>query len=132
MRLKKINIKRFRSIENLEINDCGAFNVLIGKNNTGKSNILTAIQAFFSYITPDRIGTLASLNLIGKTVDFYGKAKTLSPIEIALTFLLTLTERDSLVQDIIADAPQMRNALEGIDPSLHMTITLTIKPPPPP
>ncbi|WP_334758049.1 AAA family ATPase [Nostoc sp.] len=50
MKLETINVKRFRSIESTELANCGDFNVLIGKNNTGKSSILLAINAFFECI----------------------------------------------------------------------------------
>ena len=39
----KLQINGFRSIKNLEISDLGQFNLLIGKNNCGKSTVLEAM-----------------------------------------------------------------------------------------
>ena len=41
--IKKIEIKRFKSVEHVELN-LGRINVLVGANNAGKSSILQAIQ----------------------------------------------------------------------------------------
>lgn len=52
MKIKKINIENWRSIKNLsaEIND---FSVIIGQNNHGKSNIISALLFFFGKIKPN-------------------------------------------------------------------------------
>lgn len=42
--IKSITIKNFKSIQNLTINCAGAFNVLIGANNIGKTSIFEAIH----------------------------------------------------------------------------------------
>ncbi len=44
MRLKKINIRNFKSIKNLELVPSSNLHCLIGKNESGKSNILQAIS----------------------------------------------------------------------------------------
>jgi putative ATP-dependent endonuclease of the OLD family len=123
MKLEAVNIKRFRSIDDILMTDCGSFNVLIGKNNSGKSSILTAIQAFFTCI---KSGSVASLHPpIGQDIDFFER-DTRNPIEITFVFALALAERDALVRDIVTEAPQMKNAVDGIDPSLRLAVTLRI------
>ena len=126
MKLESVSINRFRSIESGELADCGEFNVLIGKNNSGKSNILSAIHAFFECMH----GNVVTLNPpIGKEIDFYEK-EIEHPIDITLTFSLSLAERDALIQDIVTEAPQMKNAADGLDPSLRLSVTVSIAPPP--
>jgi predicted ATP-dependent endonuclease of OLD family len=44
MRIRSIEMRRFRSIESASLQACGGLNVLIGKNNAGKSNVLAAIE----------------------------------------------------------------------------------------
>lgn len=44
MKLKNINIKHFKGLESVEINSCGNLNAFIGKNNSGKSSILHAVD----------------------------------------------------------------------------------------
>jgi len=123
MELEAVSIKRFRSIESVEVAECGRFNVLIGKNNSGKSNILSAIYAFFTCIEGGNVVTLAPT--IGQEIDFFKRVTEL-PIEIALTFHLALAERDALIRDISTEAPQMKNALDGLDPSLRLSMTVCI------
>ena len=45
--IKKITIKNFRSIKHQEF-ECKKFNVFIGKNNHGKSNVFEALDYFFN------------------------------------------------------------------------------------
>jgi putative ATP-dependent endonuclease of the OLD family len=123
MKLESINIRRFRSIEAIELKDCDRFNVLIGKNNSGKSNILSAIDAFFHCI---HNGSIVSLDPpIGKLIDFFERTVEF-PIEVILCFLLQPDEKESLIQSIITEAPQMKNAIEGIVQSTMLAITTSI------
>ena len=43
--LVRFGVKNFKSINDIEI-DIGSFNIIVGKNNTGKSTILDAIEIF--------------------------------------------------------------------------------------
>ena len=47
MKIEKISIRNFKSIQSVDI-EVGNFNVLIGRNNHGKSNFLKAIEWFYS------------------------------------------------------------------------------------
>lgn len=47
MYIKKITVKNFRSIKHQEF-ECKKFNVFIGKNNHGKSNVFEALDYFFN------------------------------------------------------------------------------------
>ena len=44
--LKSISIKNFKSLKSVELSDCRRINVLIGRPNVGKSNILEALALF--------------------------------------------------------------------------------------
>lgn len=123
MRLEMVSIKKFRSIESIQLVNCGRFNVLIGKNNSGKSNILSGIASFFACLRPDSVASLSPP--IGKEIDFFDKKAEL-PIEITLTFSLPLAERDALIRDIVTESPRMKNAVDGLDPELRLSITVTI------
>ncbi len=48
MRLRSFSINQFKSIKNLVMDDIGDLNILVGKNDSGKSNILDAIRVFLS------------------------------------------------------------------------------------
>lgn len=123
MHLQSISINRFRSVLFAEISDCGGFNVLIGKNNSGKSNILSAANLFFQCLQSG--GFISSGQTIISEGDFHASS-TNEPVEITLKFILSLIDRDGLISDIVAEAPQMKNAVQGIDTALALRVSLTI------
>ncbi len=45
-KISKISVRNFKSLKSLEISDCRRINVLIGRPNVGKSNILEALALF--------------------------------------------------------------------------------------
>lgn len=47
MRIKSIKIKNFRSYQEAEL-DCSSFNILVGRNNHGKSNFIEALEWFYT------------------------------------------------------------------------------------
>ncbi|OGT59615.1 MAG: hypothetical protein A3E85_04670 [Gammaproteobacteria bacterium RIFCSPHIGHO2_12_FULL_45_12] len=44
MNIKSVSIKNFKGIEDVKLNNCSPINILVGKNNAGKSSILHAID----------------------------------------------------------------------------------------
>lgn len=127
MKLQSVSIKKFRSIDGIELENVGGFNVMIGKNNSGKSNILSAINSFFKSI---RNGDVVNLHTpIDKEIDFFNR-KTNLPIEITLAFSLSREDRQALVQDIVTEAPQMKNAVGSLEQEMKLFVALCIKPPP--
>lgn len=47
--LKSLSIKNFRSIEDLNIPKLGDINLIVGKNNSGKSTVLDALKTYASF-----------------------------------------------------------------------------------
>jgi energy-coupling factor transporter ATP-binding protein EcfA2 len=47
VKLLEFRVKNFRGIQDISLTDLGDFNIFVGKNNSGKSTILDAIQFFF-------------------------------------------------------------------------------------
>src|SRR5205807_6772831 len=43
--LRSLEVRNFRSLEHVTLDGLGQFNVLIGRNNAGKSSVLVALQA---------------------------------------------------------------------------------------
>ena len=54
MHIKSVSIQNFRSIENQTITDIDNALILIGKNNSGKSSVITSIRAFFNHYQVQR------------------------------------------------------------------------------
>ena len=127
MKVEAVQISNFRSVSYCELKDCSGFNVLIGKNNSGKSNILSSISAFFSAV---KEGTLVCLTpLIDKEVDFFDN-NSADPAEVTLTFRMTSEEREALVAGITNDFPQLTNAVTSLDPAsrLRVRVRFYLKP----
>lgn len=123
MRLEAVHIQNFRSIQDVTLEYCGGFNVIVGKNNAGKSNILLSINAFFKCLNKGEPIILDPP--IGKSIDHHANLVA-EPIKICMLFQLSLAERDNLVQDIVSESPQVKNAIDGIDPDLRLAVTLEI------
>jgi len=82
--IEEIEIRSFRSIKSISLSGLDDFTSLAGLNNSGKSNILRALNAFFSGNTDDGI----PLNVYD---DFYRpdlKKHKAKKIEVAITFKL--------------------------------------------
>src|SRR6266568_2756000 len=127
MNLETVRIKRFRSIEEVSLEDVGQLNVLIGKNNSGKSNILLSIDSFFACIKGGNIVT--SEAPIGADIDHFEK-RTKDPTEIELSFSMDAQEREELVSDIVNVAPQMKNATDEITSAFRIVASIrTMRPP---
>ena len=82
MRISKIQIKNFKNLKNVVLSDLGNIVVLIGKNSSGKSNLLEALCLFFNQfnlVEPSPISAVAG-------VDHYlwHNLETKNPIEIIL------------------------------------------------
>lgn len=48
MRIREVEIKNFRSLRNIKLENLGDLIILIGPNGSGKSNILEALELFFA------------------------------------------------------------------------------------
>ena len=127
MKLQRVEIERFRSAGSVSLEDTDNFNVLIGKNNSGKSTILLGIDAFFNCL---RAESLVSLEPpFGRSVDFTGQNLS-EPLTFTLTFALTESERANLLAEIVKEAQQLRNVIEGIESSLLISVSVAIAPQP--
>lgn len=102
MKLETVRIKRFRSIEEVSLEGIGNLNVLIGKNNSGKSNILLSIDTFFACMKGDSLVTAEPP--IGNDIDYFGK-RTREPIEIELSADQTKLVENAWSQDKLSLVP---------------------------
>ncbi len=122
VKLDTVTVSNFRSIESVTLAECGSFNVLIGKNNAGKSNILLAIHTFFSCF---RSGEPVFLDPpTGATLDHHKSEP--NSIKITIGFQLSPAERDELVREMSAYAPQVKNTVELMPCELGLEATATI------
>lgn len=121
MRLARVKIENFRSIAETCLEDCGNLNVLIGKNNSGKSNILSAIQKFFDFFTGDE-GIATTVSPIRNTTDWHVKS---DPVRITLALDFNAGEVEELRESISQETPQVKNALSNLTGGACVEFELT-------
>lgn len=112
MRLISIHIEGYRSVADSSLEDCGNLNVLIGKNNAGKSNLLSAVELFFRFLdSPTLVATMTPP--VSAPTDWFSNGES---TDITITALLGLSDMEvsNLHGAIASEAPQMRNALDDL------------------
>src|SRR5690349_21296397 len=82
MYIKNLSIQNFRSLKAISLQGCAGLNVVIGKNNSGKSNILGAIDLAFSHLRSGRIA--ADWRPRGRAIDEITNRQIGKTIQVAL------------------------------------------------
>jgi predicted ATPase len=72
LKLNNLKIQNFRLLENLEIEQLGHVNLIVGKNNMGKSTVLEALRIYAS---------LGSPHLLEKLLDSHDETVDILPTE---------------------------------------------------
>ena len=65
--LRSVRIQRFRGLDDLELNDMGLFNVLVGPNDVGKTTVLEALYTLVQFGDPEVANKVQSLRHIDVT-----------------------------------------------------------------
>jgi energy-coupling factor transporter ATP-binding protein EcfA2 len=80
--IRSVRIERFRSLANVELKELSDFVVLVGPNNSGKSNVLRALNLFFNDETDPN-------SLLDFAVDYHlGRSKPQKRIAVSVEFSL--------------------------------------------
>lgn len=98
MKLKKIEIKNYRSLKYLPLDEIGNLIIFIGKNSSGKSNILEAIHFFFTEFDadPERI-----IGKVSRYVWLWHNRITTEPIEFEIVMDIRDEAREILPEEIV-------------------------------
>lgn len=81
--VKSVSIKNFKSVRSVTLSDCRRINVLIGRPNVGKSNILEALALFdVPYMVNTSNKSLKNLVRIENTADLFHNGISTAPIEV--------------------------------------------------
>lgn len=81
--IKSVSVKNFKSAKSITLSDCRRINVLIGRPNVGKSNLLEALALFdVPYMVNTSNKSLKNLVRIENTADLFHNCISTSPIEV--------------------------------------------------
>ena len=82
--LTSVSIKNFKSVKSVTLSDCRRINVLIGRPNVGKSNILEALALFdVPYMVNSSNKSLRNLLRIENTADLFHNGAATTPVEVS-------------------------------------------------
>jgi len=82
--IKSVSIKNFKSAKSLTLSDCRRINVLIGRPNVGKSNLLEALALFdVPYMVNTSNKSIKNLVRIENTADLFHNGISTSPVEVS-------------------------------------------------
>lgn len=83
--IKNVSINNFKSVKSLTLSDCRRINVLIGRPNVGKSNILEALALFnVPYMVNTSNKSLKNLVRIENTAEIFHNGVSTSPVEVSI------------------------------------------------
>src|SRR5438105_2455032 len=91
MFLHEVEIKNYRSLEHIRLDGLQQFNVLIGRNNAGKSSVFLALYDLYKILT----GT-------GYSPDILTDRDARRTLEISLIFKPSQQERESFVDLLLS------------------------------
>lgn len=81
--IRSVSIKNFKSVKSVTLSDCRRINVLIGRPNVGKSNILEALALFdVPYMVNSTNKSMKGLVRIENTADLFHNGVSADPIEV--------------------------------------------------
>lgn len=108
-KIKSLHTNRLRSLENVVVSNCGNFNVIIGKNNAGKSNILHSINLILSHL---KTGNIVTPLLIEKPQHEFTDKLIERPFQIGIEFELPSEAKNHLISKIKEESPSIERATE--------------------
>jgi putative ATP-dependent endonuclease of OLD family len=121
VRIKTVQIRHFRSIENATLASCGGMNVLIGKNNAGKSNLLTAIAFFLRHLRRGLVSVILSPR---RSTDEFTDRIISEPYRIAVEFELPESVNLQLRERLSKEAPHLDKSIEQIKTNTSIVFVL--------
>jgi len=95
MEISKILIKNFKGIENVELGPIKPINVLIGRNNSGKSSILTCFQCLSEYFNAmePKDATVTYRSSIGLAREYFRRGIE-EDLDLAISMTVTQTTQE--------------------------------------
>jgi energy-coupling factor transporter ATP-binding protein EcfA2 len=120
--IRKIQLRQYRSVQATGLPECGKLNVLIGKNNAGKSNLLSAIELTLNHLREGRIA--GPWRTTGRVQAEFTNRDTSVPVSIGVEFDLSEDLNAQLRERLTKESPHLERAIEQIKG--HQTATVVL------
>jgi len=111
MYIKTVLIRNYRSIRRSALENCGDLNVLVGKNNAGKSNVLSAIELMLDHLATQKI---ASTWRVTRVEDQFTHRDTRHTADVGVEFYFDEEENETLRELLKVDAPHLERSIDEI------------------
>lgn len=120
--IKSVSIKNFKSVKTVTLTGCRRINVLIGRPNVGKSNILEALALFgVPFMVNSSAKSLRDIVRIENTAELFHNGVSAAPVEVSADGNSLIARRNAnngLAFDITAHGEVAKYAFS---PSLNLT-----------
>ena len=103
MKIKRAKVQNYRSLENIELKNLNGMIILIGKNSSGKTNILEAIWLFFKDFSLSPVKSKIDQPLASHDYMWFG-AITEQPIVFEMEIELAESEFKNIVSEDLRDS----------------------------
>ena len=109
--IRNIYVSNFRGLESGSVTECGPLNILIGKNNAGKSSLLAAIPILFEHLAEGKIAATWKAQRPNEEFTHREINRTLQ-----LGFELHLSEKNKndICDALRATAPHLDKTIESL------------------
>lgn len=109
--IKNLHVSNFRGLESGAINDCGPLNILIGKNNAGKSSLLAAIPILFAHLAE---GGISATWTAPRPKEEFTHRETHRSLQLGIELRPTKIQKDELCKELYAIAPHLDKGIESV------------------
>ena len=118
MKIRRLEIRNFRSLREVIMDDLGDLVTIIGKNGSGKTGLLEALGYFFHEFDTDLESAIA-----GGDTSLWYCFDSGSPIEFCLTFDISDDEQDAVAAPALVEMWHSGNDPQALSLTRHIAMT---------
>jgi putative ATP-dependent endonuclease of the OLD family len=122
MAIRSVQVRGYRSIAASGPEKCGPLNILIGKNNAGKSNVLGAIELVLLHLREGRVA--GSWPVRRRPKGEFTDGNEATPLRIGIELDLPSEINEGLRSRLTKEAPHLERSIEQI--KLHDTFVFIL------
>lgn len=109
--IRNIYVSNFRSLEYGAVEECGPLNILIGKNNAGKSSLLAAIPILFDHLAG---GKIAASWKVPRPNEEFTHREVQRTLQLGIELQLNEKNKDDLCHALRIAAPHLDKTIASL------------------